>query len=103
MEGLLKDSGALLIHEDTLWQVMDEWVAALPGEAFLQLLPLLRRTFSTFSAPERRSIGERAKRGAVAWVRQEADPADFDVQRAEAMLPLLAKILGLQPDPKDPV
>jgi hypothetical protein len=102
VEGLLKGSGALLIHEDALWQVMDEWVAALPGEAFIQLLPPLRRTFSTFSSPERRSIGERAKQGAVPRVRHEASPANFDVQRAEAVLPLLAKILGAALDPKDP-
>ena len=101
VEGLLKDSGVLLIHEDALWQVMDEWVTSLPGEAFIQLLPLLRRTFSTFASPERRMIGERAKQGKVLQVRQETTLADFDEQQAEAVLPLLAQILGIQLDSRD--
>ena len=96
VEGLLKDSGALLIHGTiSWWKVMNDWVAALPGDAFIQLLPLLRRTFSTFAPPVRKMIGERAKQGAVPWVRWETGSADFDTARAEAILPILSALLGL--------
>ena len=94
VEGLLRERGALLIHEEALWRVIDDWISALPGEAFISLLPLLRRTFSTFSAPERRMIGDHAKQGPVRGAQHAA--VDFDLQRAEAMLPLLAALLGLE-------
>ena len=95
VEGLLKDRGALLIHEDVLWQVIDAWVTGLDSETFLTLLPLLRRTFSGFAEPERRSLGERAKRGAPALLRQGSTADTLDRGRAEAVLPLLAQILNL--------
>ena len=96
IEGLLKGRGALLVHEDTLWQVIDAWVAALPGETFITLLPLLRRTFSEFTQPERRSLGDRAKQGGALRARMAQNDLDFDIQRAEAVLPLLAQLLGVR-------
>lgn len=97
VEGFLRDSGALLLHDDALWQVLDSWVASLSSEAFTQLLPLVRRTFSTFPAPERRAIGERARRGTTDGVARPAPAADFDFERADAVLPLLRELLGLAP------
>jgi hypothetical protein len=98
IEGLLKGSGALLIHDDALWQIVDEWLRGLPGEAFTQTLPLLRRTFATFLQAERRKLGERARAG-DAWQsaqgRQSGEEA-FDPARAEAVLPLVAQLLGLR-------
>ncbi|MBM4257725.1 MAG: hypothetical protein FJ147_17765 [Deltaproteobacteria bacterium] len=96
VEGFLKGSGLLLLHDETLWQVLDNWVTNLSGEVFTQVLPLLRRTFATFPAPERRQIGERVARGARSPVTQATSTSDFDVARAEAVLPLVARLLGLQ-------
>jgi hypothetical protein len=94
VEGFLKGSGILLLHDDRLWQVLDGWVTELSGEIFTQLLPLLRRTFSTFPAPERRSMGERARRGPTQRAAHIAAADDFDTARAEAVLPLVARLLG---------
>jgi hypothetical protein len=63
IEGLLKGSGLILLHDEALWDVLDGWVASLSADAFLPVLPLVRRTFSSFPAPERRQMGERARRG----------------------------------------
>jgi hypothetical protein len=99
VEGLLKGSGLLLLHGDAMWDVFDGWLADLPADTFTQVLPLLRRTFSTFEPPERRQMGERAKRGQA---RTEAPAApgaaagDIDLARAEGVLPLLSRILGLE-------
>jgi hypothetical protein len=93
IEGFLRGSGLLLLHDEALWQVIDEWVVSLPGETFTQLLPLLRRTFATFAAPERRQMGERVAQGAS--VRVAVASGDFDVMRAEAVLPLLRQLLGV--------
>ena len=98
IEGLLKDSGALLVHDDALWRIVDNWLDALKGDAFTQALPLLRRTFSTFAAPERRMLGERARAGGdrqAAGGRRQADSAGFDEARGAGVLPLVARLLGL--------
>jgi hypothetical protein len=54
-------SGLLLVHDRELLGVLDEWVADLPGPDFQEVLPLLRRTFSGFSHPERAAIGRAAR------------------------------------------
>jgi hypothetical protein len=95
VEGFLRGSGLLLLHDDALWHVLDEWVTALHPEAFPQLLPLLRRTFATFTAPERRSMGERVLRGPTRPAARAVAAGDFDTARAEAVLPLVAQLLGL--------
>jgi hypothetical protein len=94
IEGLLRDSGELLVHTDSLWPVLDRWVAALPPDTFVQLLPLLRRTFSTFAPPLRRQLGERAQ-GTAGSAHIRTVKTELDVERAERTLPLLAQLLGL--------
>jgi len=95
VEGFLQGSGVLLLHDETLWRVLDEWVTSLAPEVFTQILPLLRRTFATFPAPERRQMGERVARGTVRQSALTASSIDFDHARAEAVLPLMARLLGL--------
>ncbi len=63
VQGFLHGSGQALIHHPRLWQIVDQWVLALPEAMFSASLPLLRRTFSSFTAPERRQIGEMARSG----------------------------------------
>lgn len=96
IEGFLKGSGLVLLHDKALMATVDSWVAALRPEAFVQLLPLLRRTFSTFSAPERRQIGEWVRRGPVALPGADTQENAFDPHLADAALPLLAQLLGLE-------
>jgi len=94
IEGFLTGSGLLLLHNPTLWQVLDEWVIQLPGETFTAILPLLRRTFASFAAPERRQMGERVRQGAVSTT-VLAQVGHFDGDRADTVLPLIAQLLGV--------
>ncbi len=96
IEGFLKGSGTILIHEETLWGTLDEWVSTLAGENFTMVLPLLARTFSTFEPPERQKMGERVKHGfsRVAGVRAGVAD-DLDLARAELVLPVISTLLGL--------
>jgi hypothetical protein len=99
IEGFLKDSGLLLLHDELLWRTLDEWVTSFPKDSFTALTPLLRRTFSTFTSPERRQIGERARHGMTSPSRAaigDRTGEGFDKTRGEAVLPLAAKLLGLQ-------
>jgi hypothetical protein len=99
--GLLRGSGLMLLHRDELWPVFDRWLASLTQEAFVELLPLLRRAFADFSPSERRQMGEKVKtltsdgtsKPAVAATEDEVD---FD--RASRVLPVLRHILGV-PEP----
>jgi uncharacterized protein DUF5682 len=100
IEGFLKDSGLLLLHDERLWQVIDDWLSDLRGENFTAMLPLLRRTFATFSSPERRQLGERARSGVTKTAGGLVGPmspgVDFHQERAVAILPLVAKLLGVE-------
>lgn len=102
IEGVLTGSGFLVLHLDDLWRALNNWMSELPSETFEQLLPILRRAFSEFQAPERRAMGEKVKNlsqsasvqghsGATA----EADGRRLHQERAESVLPLLAQIMGV--------
>ena len=96
VDGFLRNSGLLLLHDETLWRVLDEWVTALKPDYFTNVLPLLRRTFSTFAPAERRQIGGRVAGGATRSAALPATSDEFDEARANSALPLLAQILGLK-------
>jgi hypothetical protein len=93
-EGFLEGSGILLVNDESLWQIVDDWVSGLNEEHFTQQLPILRRTFSSFQSPERRALGERVARGHKSPA--SAARAGFDRERASRALPLLAQLLGLE-------
>jgi hypothetical protein len=98
LTGFLQGSGLILLHHPTLLQIIDEWVMSLSGEDFVALLPLLRRTFTTFTEPERKQIGQMIKRQAGPQP-ERVEPGDLgqiDEQRARAMLPIIAELLGLK-------
>lgn len=48
LEGFLSDGGIILAHDDALFQLLDQWVIGLSADHFIQALPPVRRTFSTF-------------------------------------------------------
>jgi hypothetical protein len=97
-EGFLAASGTALLHDDTLFAIIDAWLMSLRDEAFFTALPAIRRTTSTFQPAERRQIGERVKSGASASVPSPVGGA-IDRERADAALPLLTTILGLGAKP----
>ncbi len=97
IEGFLRGSGMILLHSDELWRIMDAWLCALREETFDAVLPLVRRTFCTFPAPERRMMGERLKRSrGPSASRPDASDKDVVHERGALVLPLVMKILGLE-------
>ena len=63
LEGFLQGGGSLLVHDRALLGLVDTWLASLGGEAFQATLPLLRRTFGSFSPPERTRIAASVAHG----------------------------------------
>ncbi len=97
LEGLLRGGALLLMHAHDLWAVLDGWLAELSNDALDAVLPLLRRAFSSFSGPERRSMGEtvRALRGPGRSTSAAQRTVELDERRAALVLPVLAQILGV--------
>jgi hypothetical protein len=104
VEGVLRGGAQRLLFQDGLWLALDAWLSELTSEAFVALLPLLRRAFSSFHGPERRAMGEKVKRlrsvrvgGAVGGTPSTAagpDLSTMNQERAQLVLPVLAQILG---------
>ena len=92
LEGFLKGSGTLLLLDNDIWGIINEWIKQLNEENFTQVLPLLRRTFSNFSSSERRKLGEKAKAGGATIVRKIE--RDFDEERAKRVIPTLMQLFG---------
>lgn len=104
IEGFLYGSGLLLIHNVSLWTVLDRWVTTLSSDQFTLILPLLRRTFSKFAKPERRQMGERASQGArIGKAMTQPGIEDIDSERAALVLPVVSLILGLNENESDDV
>lgn len=61
LDGFLHGSGLLLLHYPDLWTILNDWVGQLPGDFFREILPVLRRTFSQFTAPERSKMLDLSK------------------------------------------
>ncbi|WP_342644970.1 DUF5682 family protein [Mucilaginibacter sp. CSA2-8R] len=95
LEGFLRGSGTLLLLDQNLWQLIDSWVSNLNEDAFMQVLPLLRRTFANFSAPERRKLGEKARSGGGNQ-QQALAGAGFDADRAKMGIPVIMELLGIK-------
>ncbi|MDP4262225.1 MAG: DUF5682 family protein [Bacteroidota bacterium] len=92
LEGFLKGSGTLLLIDNDLWSIIDNWIKQLGEDVFTQLLPLLRRTFSNFSGSERRKLGEKVKAGGTAIVIKTE--TNFDEEQAKKGIPVIMQLFG---------
>ncbi|MGW1515309.1 DUF5682 family protein [Streptomyces sp. NPDC002287] len=54
--------GILLVHDERLLDLVDTWLVSVPETAFIDVLPLLRRTFGAYEAGVKRTLGELARR-----------------------------------------
>ncbi|MET8075059.1 DUF5682 family protein [Streptomyces sp. NPDC005303] len=97
--------GMLLVHDERLLGLVDAWLTGVSAEAFTDVLPLLRRTFSAYEPGVRRTLGELVRRGpgqrgstAGAGSGIPGFGADLDSGRADAVLPVVRLLLGLGDD-----
>ncbi|MEY4538250.1 MAG: hypothetical protein RLZZ306_7 [Bacteroidota bacterium] len=97
IEGFLKGSGMILIYDNKLWNLLYRWVAQIPETIFMELLPILRRTFSKFEYAERRQIGEKAKEGVIAdnYSQRGLSENEIDTDQATTVLPVLKMLMGI--------
>ncbi|MFC4492694.1 DUF5682 family protein [Streptomyces ovatisporus] len=110
IEGFLAGGGMLLVHDERLLALVDRWLSQVPGEAFTDVLPLLRRTFADYEPGVRRTVGELVRRntlpdaaGPGTGTGEESGPGaaaaspgfgpGLDAARADAVLPTLRLLL----------
>ncbi|WP_437114525.1 DUF5682 family protein [Streptomyces glaucescens] len=93
--------GMLLVHDERLLGLVDDWLTRVPTETFTDVLPLLRRTFSAYEPAVRRTLGELVRRGPGARGSVAGTGAglpgfapDPDPERADAVLPVVRLLLG---------
>ncbi|MFF8711937.1 DUF5682 family protein [Streptomyces sp. NPDC015184] len=100
--------GMLLVHDERLLGLVDAWLTGVPAETFVDVLPLLRRTFSAYEAGVRRTLGELVRRGPAAGGPAAVPGAGatapgfgpaLDGARADAVEPVLLLLLGLPTAP----
>jgi hypothetical protein len=99
LDGFLGDSGQILLHDLPLRRIIDSWLVAVGEEEFTNLLPVLRRAFSTFDRSERRrlldELARMAEAGPAAAPAALALQPETDAPGFAAALPLLLTILGM--------
>ena len=93
--GFLNGSGLLLIYNEALWEILDDWVSKLPEERFMEILPILRRTFSEFSPPERQKMLDLAKQTKKRVKKGKDWKSTINEERAKKVMPTLELVLGL--------
>jgi hypothetical protein len=92
IEGFLRGSGLLLIHNRGLFDLLDAWLSGLNEEVFQEIVPLLRRSFADFSQPERQQVLALAVGGSQA---DKSPEVAIDLERGMRVLPVLRELLGI--------
>jgi hypothetical protein len=92
VDGFFSDGALLLVHDAELRRLLDEWVSQLDEAQFVDMLPLLRRTFGTFAPAERQAIAERIALGTSSVDRQLSDEVELEL--AAPALATVDLILG---------
>lgn len=93
VEGFLAGSGVVLVHDTDLRSLVDRWLSSLTPDAFIETVPLLRRTFGAFEPAERRQLGHLV--AGTAPGHPAAFGAGVDHDRAAAVLRTVRQVLGL--------
>ncbi|WP_433490883.1 DUF5682 family protein [Nocardia grenadensis] len=93
VDGFVGGRGLVLVHDRALLRLIDSWLADLTEEQFVEVVPLLRRTFGAFESGERRAIGEAVRDGRPAATAAAA--TEIDPVRGLLTLRAVADILGV--------
>ncbi|MFI5827323.1 DUF5682 family protein [Streptomyces sp. NPDC051578] len=93
--------GTLLVHDERLLGLIDTWLVSVPAGAFIDVLPLLRRTFGAYEPGVKRALGELVRRGPAARARTSGPgPApegfgpELDPVRADAVADVVRMLLA---------
>lgn len=95
LEGLFLNGAVLLLYDDKLFELLDTWVNQLEEEEFVRVLPLVRRSFSTFSPTELNQLAGRILHGSN---RRAQSKVEQNPELAQQALTQLAFYMGITSD-----
>jgi len=97
LEGFIDESGEVFLHDDELFIVVDQWLQAAPEESFIEILPMMRRSFSDFDAVLRRRLMQRLTKTAKVARSSPVEQSESSIGASafEQVLPLLAQLVEL--------
>jgi hypothetical protein len=94
VEGFLKDAATTLILDEEIWKITNDWLSGLNPDTFIEVVPLLRRTFAVYNSVEKSKLAQKVKCNQSSAARTELNMS-IDKERAAKVLPVLEKLLGL--------
>ncbi|WP_226437086.1 DUF5682 family protein, partial [Rhodococcus yananensis] len=90
LDGFVGGGGLLLVHDRALLALIDDWVTGLHDREFVDVLPVLRRTFGGFEPGERATLGAVIRGG-----NRLRRPRGTDIARGQRATGAVVTILGV--------
>jgi hypothetical protein len=95
VEGFMKDGAMALLLDDNIWALINNWLNGIEETDFITIVPLLRRTFSLYSAAEKRKIAAKAGSDKPVSLTRNRH-TDINEERGLRALATLKKIIGME-------
>jgi len=89
IEGFLYGSAMILIHHYPFWKIVDDWLDEVEESHFMEIVPVLRRTFAEFTPAEKRKLIHYARNGRHEKPREKRS---LNQERIGVIMPVLEKI-----------
>jgi len=89
IEGFLYGSAMILIHHFPFWKIVDDWLDEVEENHFMEIVPVLRRTFAEFTPAEKRKLIHYARNGRH---EKPTEKRSLNQERIRVIMPVLEKI-----------
>lgn len=97
LEGFLKGSVLVLINNDSLLSLIDNWVTNISDEKFLEIVPILRKNFSDFNMSEKKQVLDFIlNTDTINEINTSINKENFSKSQAEKVLPVLKLLMGIK-------
>lgn len=83
LEGFLYGSAGMLLYQPSLLGMLDNWISGLDQSRFMEVLPIMRRTFSKYSKNEK----QRLLRKVIFQISEDGEDVKWDEKRLKVVLP----------------
>jgi hypothetical protein len=99
LESFLSGGAEIVLQDHPLLHLIDAWLCDLPEQDFIEALPLLRRSFTSFDGHARKRLLAEIRKGAQETATPAATEQGGDNLAFGRALPLLLRILGVGAQP----
>ena len=99
LESFLSGGAEIILQDRPLLHLVDAWLCELGEQDFTDALPLLRRSFASFDGHARKRLLDEIGKGVRETATLDATEQDTESPAFDRALPLLLRILGMEPRP----